>query len=287
MTDCATGCEGRVEIESEWTARKRERYDVPTVVRSYTPAKGARRAGNHGKIVGREWTSPRMKKTKINPHCPIPGCKTTQPHQDDAIVKGLIAEFGPPDKLAGWVLAAMAELRESITRDLADKRIFAWLTRLRQPEELYVRALYLLFVATEREKHHILSGEMPNGFSRLYEEVNQQVFEGRGLLQTEHLGLTFGSFTPFDTLNDGAHVSFRSFLTCIGLIKHPEYLGSDFTERYLRHLNTYCNYLNYIHEMFKGGKTKEAVLGGVKNLHKPASYWAEQQKAAKEKSATS
>ncbi len=147
-----------------------------------------------------------MKKSKINPHCPVPGCKTNQPQQDDPIVKGLIAEFGPPDKLAGWVLAAMAELRESIMKDLTEKRIFAWHTRLRQPEELYIRALYLLFIAGEQEKHHILSGDTPNGLSGLYAKVNKEVFEGRGLLQTERSGLTYGSFTPMDTLNDGAHV---------------------------------------------------------------------------------
>jgi hypothetical protein len=224
-----------------------------------------------------------MKKSKINPHCPVRGCKTSQPHQDDPIVKGLIAEFGPPDKLSSWVLAAMAELRESIMRDLTEKRIFAWQTRLRQPEELYVRALYLLFLASEQEKHHILSGDMPNGLSGLYAKVNKEVFEGRGLLQTEQPGLTYGTFTPMDTLNDGAHVSFRAFATCIGTVKNPEYLGSDFPDRYCKHLNTYCNYLNYMSNMFKGGKPRDIVLAGVKNLHKPASYWAEQQKLIKEK----
>ena len=196
-------------------------------------------------------------------------------------MKGLIAEFGPPDKLAGWVLAAMAELRASIMNDLAEKRMFAWHTRMRQPEELYVRALYLLFIAGEQEQHHILSGAMPNGLSGLYAEVNKVVFEGRGLLQTEQAGLTYGTFTPMETLNDGAHVSFRSFVTVIGLVKNPEFLGTDFPDKYFRHLNTYCNYLNCMHEMFKAGKARDVVLVGVKNLHKPAAYWAEQQKLAK------
>ena len=161
--------------------------------------------------------------------------------------------------------------------------MFAWLSRLRQPEELYVRTLYLLFIANEKERHHILSGDMPNGLSGLYEKVNMEVFEGRGLLQTEQPGLTHGSFTPMDTLNDGAHVSFGAFASCIGMIKNPEYLGADFRDKYFKHLNTYCNYLNYMHEMFKAGKPKDAVLAGVKNLHKPGAYWAEQQKLAKEK----
>src|SRR5216683_2951661 len=103
------------------------------------------------------------RKSRVNPHCPVPGCKTDKPHADDPIMEGLIHEFAPPDKLTFWVLHAMAELRDSICRDLADKKIFAWHTRLRQPEELYIRTLYALFIAGEKELQHILSGAMPNG----------------------------------------------------------------------------------------------------------------------------
>ena len=145
--------------------------------------------------------------------------------------------------------------------------------------ELYICSL----LPPKTKKHHILSGESPNGLSNLYERINREIFEGRGLLQVQQPGLSYGSFKPMDTLNDGAHVSFRAFVTCIGLIKNPEYLDKDFADKYFKHLNSYCNYLNYMHDMFKAGKSKDAVLAGVKNLHKPASYWAEQQKLVKEK----
>ena len=36
-----------------------------------------------------------------------------------------------------------------------------------------------------------------------------------------------------------------------------------------------------MHEMFKGGKSKQNVLAGVISLYKPASYWAEQQATIK------
>ena len=77
----------------------------------------------------------------------------------------------------------MAELRESICRDLTENKIFAWYSRLRLPEELYIRTLYALFIATDKELIHILSGATPNGLSPLYSKVNEVVFEGRGLLQ--------------------------------------------------------------------------------------------------------
>jgi hypothetical protein len=140
-------------------------------------------------------------------------------------------------------------------------------TRVRQPEELYIRTLYALFVAADEELPHILSGATPNGLFNLYREVNRVVFEGRGLLLVPQAGQSLGTFTPIDTLHDGAHASFRSFLTCIGWIRSPEHILSP--DRYCKHLTTYCDYLNYMHEAFKAGKAKQDVLAGVRNLHRP------------------
>jgi hypothetical protein len=219
-----------------------------------------------------------MKKNKSkNPHCPVLGCRTDKPHADDPIAAGLIHEFSVPEKLAYWVLGGMAELRESICRDLAEKKVFAWLTRLRQPEELYVRTLYALFIANDKELHHILSGAMPNGLSGMYSKVNALVFGGRGLLQAPQAGLNFGEFVPMDILNDGAHVSFAAFLTCIGIVKNPQYFPPDFPTIYFRHLTGYCKNLDYMHGMFKAGKERQHVLSGLINLHKPASHWQEEQ----------
>jgi hypothetical protein len=223
-----------------------------------------------------------MRKAKINPQCPVRGCRTNKPHADDRVVKGLIYEFAPPDKLTFWVLHAMAELRDSICRDLADGKLFAWHARLRQPEELYIRTLYALFISGEKELHHILSGDMPNGLSGLYSKVNEVVFEGRGLLQVTQPGLNYGAFTPMDTLNEGAHVSFTELMTCIGFVRNPEYLSADFPDKYFKHLTTYCTYLHHMHELFKAGRTKDAVLAAAINLHRPASYWEAQRERAKE-----
>ena len=218
------------------------------------------------------------KKNKVNPHCPVPGCRTDRPHANDPIVKGMIGEYGPPEKMTFWVCAAMSELGQSISRDLAEGKLFAWHTRLRQPEEMYIRTLYALFIATEKELHHILSGDLPNGLSGYYKAVNELVFEGRGLLLADQPGLKYGTFKPMETLNDGAHASFKAFLTCVGFKKNPEYLPSP--DAYTKHLVTYCRYLTYMHEMFKAGKDRKHVLEGVRNLHQPASHWQVQQAKA-------
>src|SRR5579884_1854540 len=207
------------------------------------------------------------KKRKANPHCPVVGCRTSKPHIADPIVKALMVQFAPPENMTEWVLAAMAELRQSIMKDLEEKRVFGWHSRMRQPEELYIRTLYALFVASDKELPHIISGDMPNGFSRLYSAVNRVVLEGRGKLLDSLPGLHPGTtFKPIDTLNDGAHASFRSFLTCMGWIKNPQMMPQ--TDQYLRYLNTYCNILNRMHDDFKANKDKKEVLEEVKKLYR-------------------
>jgi hypothetical protein len=210
-----------------------------------------------------------MKNKKINRHCPVPGCRTTKPHADNPIVQGLIRAFAPPEAMTLCARIAMAELSESICRDLREKKLFAWYSRLRQPEELYIRTLYALFIATDNELPHVLSGDRPNGLSPLYSEVNKLIFEGRGLLQISQPGLNHGTFKPIDILHDGAHASFRASMTCIGFARDPQNLPSP--ERYIEHLTRYCNYLDYMHGMFKSGKEKKDVLAGVISMHRPAS----------------
>jgi len=198
----------------------------------------------------------------------VSGCRTTGPHAGDPIVQGLILQFAPPEKMAIWTRVAIAELRESICRDMAENRVFAWYSRLRLPEELYVRTLYALFIATDKELIHILSGVTPNDLSPLYSKVNEVVFEGRGLLQASQPGLKQGTFRPINILHDGAHGSFPAFMACIGLSRNPQNVPSP--ERHGEHLQRYCAFLDYMHGMFKAGKTRPEVLAAVKQLHRPA-----------------
>ncbi len=223
------------------------------------------------------------KLTRINPHCPVPGCKTAAPHTDDPTVKGLVHNFSDPAKVALWTMASVAELGNSMATDLAAGRNFALLTRSRQPEELYIRALYAIFIATPEELAHIMSDALPNSFRNMYRKVNELVFEGRGLLEGSQPGLNHGAFTPMDTINRGAHASFSTMMMVIGLAQHPEYLEPYTSGRYFNHISVYLSYLNYLKQMFEGGKDKAAALSGLINMHRPKSFWEAQAKAAKEK----
>jgi len=62
--------------------------------------------------------------------------------------------------------------------------------------------------------------------------------------------------------------------------QHPEYLPN--MQKYFTHLETRCTRLNYMRQMFEGGKSKDDVLGGMIAMHKPESYWQQKSKEAVE-----
>jgi hypothetical protein len=107
----------------------------------------------------------KKKKARKNPHCPVAGCRTKAPHLLSPTTKGVHYLFSDPKATAEWVKSCIVELVQSVESDIASNRYFAYFTRWRVPEELYHRALYVLFVADKNEIPHIASGEIPNGFS--------------------------------------------------------------------------------------------------------------------------
>jgi hypothetical protein len=202
-----------------------------------------------------------------------------QPHLSDPSVASMMKAYEDPKQLAGWAEAGMNELTLSFLQDMEAGRVFAWVTRLRQIEELYIRAIYTLLIADKSEVPHLLSNMMPNGFSALYKKVNDLVFEGRGKLTDVTPGRSYGEFTPMDTINQGAHVSFASMLTAIGINSLPNE-ETNF-DNYRKHLETYLVRLNYMRKMFEQGRSRDQVLEGLRRMHKPDSYWIEQQRVAK------
>ena len=47
---------------------------------------------------------------------------------------------------------------------------------------------------------------------------------------------------------------------------------------YLKHIGIYCVRINYMRQMFEGGKTKDVVREAVTNLHRPKEYWEQKAK---------
>lgn len=167
---------------------------------------------------------------------------------------------------------AIVEIVQSLEDDFSKGRTFALLSRIRQTEEMYYRALYVLFIAKPEELPHVFSGETPNGFTDIYRAVNEALLDGRGALEAPQTGLSGAAFTTMQLLNNSAHASFPFFFTCIGVVRAPESRQAMGT-KLIAHLKMYCHYLNYMEQMFAAGKKKEDVMVGVRNIHKPASAW--------------
>lgn len=212
-----------------------------------------------------------MPKSKPNPFCAIPGCKATAPHTDDHVVSGLMKVFSAPEALAYWSWAAMRDLRNSIICDIDAGRHFAWQTRLRQVEEIYFKALYCVFLANPNELPHIFSGATPNSVMPMYRKVNEAVLKGRGQWETERAGQTSGQFRPVNILHSSAHASYSAMLTAISYANMPQ--ARTRLDGFIKHLNTYCVRLEYMHKMFKAGRDKQVVLDAFISMHRPSSYW--------------
>jgi hypothetical protein len=218
----------------------------------------------------------KKKKKKLNPNCSVSGCNAKAPHTNDPIIKALVQNMADPAKVAQWTLGAIAELGKSMAADLAADRRFALLTRSRQQEELYIRALYAMFIATPDEVVHIMSDALPNGFSAMYKKVNQSIFGGKGLLDVVHPGLTFGTFSAMAQINSAAHVSFSTMMQVIVLGPDAEYLKPFKNGEYFDHISVYCSYLDNIQKLFKAGKTKTEVLTQLIDWHLPKNLQAAQ-----------
>ncbi len=225
----------------------------------------------------------KKKHSKANPHCPVPGCKAKAPHLSDSVVAALVHNFSDLAKAAEWTCASIAELGRSMADDVAAGRYFALITRTRQVEELYVRALYAMFLADPDEIAHIMSDATPNSFREMYRKVNQSIFGGKGLLEVSQSGLRSGTFSAMGTINSGAHASFSTMMMVIGLVKNPQYREAFTDGRYFDHISVYCSYLDHARKQFTAGTDKTTVLAELIELHLPKNLTASMAKAASER----
>jgi hypothetical protein len=204
-------------------------------------------------------TTVKTKRTTKNPHCPVLGCRATKPHLSSPTTAGIHHAFSDPEQLAGWVKSCIVELVQSTIDDVNKGRFFAYLTRWRQPEEMYHRALYMLFVADQAAIPHIVSGELPNSFSAMWKEVNRVVYDGAGTLDQKQLGLSGEEFTALNTLNDSAHASFATIVTCIEVSRNRASWAPT-VSKHIDYWKRLCDSLDRIEKGFKAGGSRSEVL---------------------------
>src|SRR5258708_30096143 len=109
------------------------------------------------------------------PACPVSRCGTKTPHTNDPTVQAFIRQS--PADVIDWTKRCIVELIQSVIDDVNKGRIFAYLTRWRDPKELYIRVLYALFVAPASPLPHIFSGEMPKRVPPLFKTLNHILFQ--------------------------------------------------------------------------------------------------------------
>jgi hypothetical protein len=208
-----------------------------------------------------------------NPACPVPRCRATTAHTNNPTVQAFMRQSSA--EVIDWTKRCIVELVQSVIDDVNNGRFFAYLTRWRDPEELYTRVLYAIFVAPADHLPHIFSGDMPNGFAAMWEKVNEIVFEGNGTLFKEQVGLNGGVFTPMDTLNQNAHNSFSTMLTTISVVRSNAQEWQPRIKKHVEHWQKYVEYLNHIEQLFRTGRRKEDVLQAIINMHRSIKRWEE------------
>ena len=221
-----------------------------------------------------------MSKMKINPNCAISGCRASQPHlagKHVAILMDWITN--KPHEMVGLIAGGLTDLVNSACNDLRNNNALGFIARLRQIQELYLRGLYLLLLAEPSEQAHMLSGDTPNGIKGYYTKVNDLIFHNQIAWDTELPGLSGDTFTIFETLHEGAHVSFKSLLMARGFLQSAD--AEKTVQQTANQLNNRLKVLQYIQGMLKSGKSREQVLVGVRALYQPASSIEQQQNEAK------
>jgi hypothetical protein len=207
-----------------------------------------------------------MKKKPIpNPHCPVRGCKTRAPHASDRTVADFIKILADPTRLTLFARAGMAQLLISMEPDWNGKRQFAWFCRIRQTEELFYKALYALFFASERELHHIISGEQPNSLIPYYRTVNDELYAGRGKLTEPLPGLSPDSIlsTAVEVLHSGAHTAFSALLTGYAFATNKNL--EPYVGQLHQKIATNVDRIDWVHRLFAKGLSKDEVLRKYKN----------------------
>jgi hypothetical protein len=207
------------------------------------------------------------------PACPVPRCGTKTPHMSSLTVQAFMRQS--PADIIDWTKRCIVELIQSVIDDVNKGRIFAYLTRWRDPEELYTRVLYALFVAPADHLPHIFSGEWPNGFAAMWKKVNEVVFEGNGTLFKEQVGLNGEVFTTMEALNQNAHNSFSTMLTTTSIVRSQTEEWQPRIKKHVEHWQKYVEYLNHIEQLFRVGRKKEDVLQAIINMHRSVKRWEE------------
>lgn len=162
--------------------------------------------------------------------------------------------------MTAFARTGMSQLLISMEQDWSRKLQFAWFCRIRQTEELLYKTLYAIFFASEKELHHMLSGDLPNSLVPYYTKVNDVLYGGRGKLTEKLPGLPKDSVlnTALEVLHSGAHTAFSALLTGYAFATKPDL--HPYVDKLHQKVHTNVDRLDWLHRLFLKGLSKQQVL---------------------------
>lgn len=189
-----------------------------------------------------------------------PKCK--KDHLTDPVLKFIYGR--QPFELVDDYANALEEIRFSMCDDIRHDRRGAFLSRLRDQQECYFRALWVGLLATSEEVVHDASGAPPHTmFAKLSHMVSEQILDKENQLSTILVSPQNVRFSAAGLLNTSTHMSalFLAYRRSL-----PEEAVKEMYAKIDHHVEVEVAGLRYISGMLRAGKPRSVVIQGVRQI---------------------
>lgn len=192
-----------------------------------------------------------------------PECR--KDHLLDPVLRFINAQ--EPFALVSDYADALEELLLSMRDDAANDRRGAFMSRLRDYKECFLKGLWIGLIATPEQVLHDASGAPPHNlmFARLAKQVFPDIFGIESAFTQVHVSPENVEFTAMNLLNASTHMSplflgYRRIL-CQAAVQQM-YTVIDTS------VQNEVTILRYVAGMLKAGKPKDVVIGAVRRMSK-------------------
>jgi hypothetical protein len=171
-----------------------------------------------------------------------------------------------PWKLVHDYMSVMVEIGLSMRNDANNNRKGAFIARLRDYKECYLKGLWVGLMATPEEIIHDASGEKPRlTLTKLVRRVGTAIFDDESKVSTRRLTERNTKFEAMDILNSSMRLT-PLFLLHRGLMSNLE--AKCMYDSVLKSVEMETTQLKYISGALKADKRKKDILKSVRQLVK-------------------
>jgi hypothetical protein len=171
-----------------------------------------------------------------------------------------------PWKLVHDYTSVMVEIGVSMRNDANNNRKGAFIARLRDYKECYLKGLWVGLMATPEEIVHDASGEKPRlTLTKLVKRVGAEVFHQESKVSARRLTQRNTKFEAMDILNTSMHLT-PLFLLNRGLMSNLE--AKCMYDSVLKSIDMETTQLKYVSGALKADKRKKDILDSFRQLVK-------------------